>query len=142
MLFCCVQSLGLPCRPLGLLAAAKGDFPAFGVAPVGEVLKAGLSGEFGAVEGAKLPQEPRGRGPNGEALEVGKPRFPLLDAEEVACEAVGQNQGGMSAVATFPHPCEDVARHLKGLSQYTPLMWVATMNSYLMSSFTASLKVV
>ena len=114
MLFCCLQSLGVPCRALRLLSAAKRDFPALGVAPMREVFKAGLSGEFGAVEGAKLPQEPRGRGPNGEALEVGKPRFPLLDAEEVACEAVGQNQGGMSAGATFPHPCEDVARRVHG----------------------------
>ena len=56
---------------------------------MGEVFKARLPCEFRPVELAKLMQEPRGRGPNGEALEIGKPAFKLLDAEKVAREAVG-----------------------------------------------------
>jgi len=73
----------------GLLPAAKGDGAAPGVSPVIEMLKAGLTGQLGAVELAESPQETGGRRPNGEALEVGEPALALLDAEKVAAEAVG-----------------------------------------------------
>jgi SAM-dependent methyltransferase len=72
-----------------------------GVLPVGEVCKAGLSGQLGAIELAELPQETRGRRPDGEALEVGKPALALFDAEKVATKAERQDRGEMRAPA--PH---------------------------------------
>ena len=59
-----------------------------GVLPVGEVCKAGLSGQLGAIELAESPQQAGGRRPDGEALKIGKPALALLNAEKVAAEAV------------------------------------------------------
>ncbi len=44
-----------PFRPLRILSAAKDDFAGRGVAPVREVLKAGLPGQLGTVEAVQLP---------------------------------------------------------------------------------------
>src|SRR5208337_4568058 len=88
---------GAPC----LLSAAKGDFPARGAEPVGEVVEAGLPGQLWTVELAELPQEAGSRRPDGEALEIGKPALALLDAKKVAAEAVRQDHGRMRAPAVF-----------------------------------------
>ncbi len=82
------MALGFPRCPLCLLSAAQDHAARRRLAPVGEVFKAGLSGQFGAVEVAKLPQKARGSRPNGEALEVGKPSLKLRDAEKIARKAV------------------------------------------------------
>jgi hypothetical protein len=74
------------------------------------VFKARLPREFGPVERAKLIQQARRSGPDLEGVEVGKPAFEFLDSEEITCEAVGDDEGGMSAPPAFPHAREDVAR--------------------------------
>ncbi len=103
----------LPPGALGFLSAAKNDFAGGGVVPVAEMRNAALSGQ--AVEVAQFPHKPRRGGPNEEKFEVWKMRFPFLNAEKIAGEAVPQDHRGMRAAAAFPHACEDVARRAHGL---------------------------
>jgi hypothetical protein len=105
----CCPPLRLPLGPFGLDPAAKRDSAVFGIPPVGEVFKARLPREFGPVERAKLIQQARRSGPDLEGVEVGKPAFEFLDSEEITCEAVGDDEGGMGATPAFPHAREDVA---------------------------------
>ena len=80
-----------------------------------EMVEAALSGDLRAVGAANLPQQPRRRGPYGEALEVGKPALQLVEAEEITSEAMREDQGGMSAAAIFPHAGEDITRRVHGV---------------------------